>query len=716
MSQTFQQSRRDFLKASALTGSALVIGFTLPVTGRRAQAAGDFAPNAFLRVDAAGGVTVVCGLSEMGQGVLTAIPMLVAEELDADWSRVAVQQSPADAAYINPVFGFQGTGGSTSVMGHWEPMRKAGAAAREMLVAAAAARWGISAGECGTEPGVVTGPGGRRAAYGELVADAAALPVPAEPKLKDPKDFRLLGQPLPRLDSPSKVDGSGQFGLDVRLPGMLTAVMARPPVPGAKRVKVDESKARAVPGVRDVIQLPQGVAVLADGYWQALTGRDELVIEWDKGEFAGVTTGTVSKRLHDALGRDAAVARNDGDVSVAAARRVEATYEVPYLAHACMEPMNCTAWVKADEAEIWAGTQGQGPHQGAVAGITGLPPEKVKIHTTYLGGGFGRRFAGDFIVAATLLSKQAGKPVKLAYTREDDTRAMYFRPASVVRFNAGLDESGKPVSFSARVACPSVMIAAGFATELPKGVDGAAVEGIEEFFYGVPNVRVEYVREEPGYQVWFWRSVGHSQNCFFLESFVDEMAHATGQCPYRFRRELLADQPRQRGVLDLAAEKAGWGEPLPEGVHRGIALTHSFGSYVAEVAEVSVGADGRPTVHRVVAAVDCGHVVNPQIIRRQIESAIVYGLSAAFHGRIDLKDGEVVQGNFDDYPVMRMRDMPKVEVHIVPSTEKPSGIGEPGLPPAAPAVCNAIFAATGERVRTLPIDPASLAGKVRKAG
>jgi isoquinoline 1-oxidoreductase beta subunit len=711
MTQTFQQSRRDFLKAGALTGTALVIGFTLPVTGRRAQAAGDFAPNAFLRVDADGNVTVICGLSEMGQGVLTAIPMLVAEELDADWTRVAVEQAPADAAYINPIFGFQGTGGSTSVMGHWEPMRKAGAAAREMLVAAAAARWGVAAGECGTEPGAVTGPGGRRAAYGELVADAATLPVPAEPKLKDPRDFRLLGQPLPRLDSPPKVDGSGQFGLDVRLPGMLTAVMARPPAPGAKLVKVDDSKARAVPGVRDVIQIPQGVAVLADGYWPALTGRDELVIEWDKGGFAGVSTDSVSKRLHDALGREAAVARSEGDVSVAAARHVEATYEVPYLAHACMEPMNCTAWVKADEAEVWAGTQGQGPHQGAVAGLTGLPPEKVKIHTTYLGGGFGRRFAGDFVVAATLLSKQAGKPVKLVYTREDDTRAMFFRPASVARFRAGLDEAGQPVSFSAKVACPSVLIAAGFATELPKGVDSPAVEGIEEFFYGVPNVRVEYVREEPGYQVWFWRSVGHSQNCFFLESFVDEMAHAAGQDPYRFRRALLAEQPRQRGVLDLAAEKAGWGDPLPSGVHRGIALTHSFGSYVAEVAEVSVGADGQPTVHRVVAAVDCGHVVNPQIIRRQIESAIVYGLSAAFHGRIDLKDGEVVQGNFDDYPVMRMRDMPKVEVHIVPSAEKPSGIGEPGLPPAAPAVCNAIFAATGKRVRKLPIDVALLAAK-----
>ena len=711
MTRSFQQSRRDFLKAGALAGSGLVIGFTLPVTGRRAHAAGDFRPNAFLRVDASGNVTVVCGLSEMGQGVLTAIPMLVAEELDADWTRVRVEQAPADKAYINPVFGMQGTGGSTSVMGHWEPMRKAGAAAREMLITAAASTWGVAAGDCRTEPGAVVGPGGRRLGYGDLAYKAGALPVPAEPKLKDPGTFRLLGTSLRRLDSPPKVNGSATFGMDVRLPGMLTAVMARPPAPGAKLVSVDESKARAIPGVRDVIRIPQGVAVLADGYWQASSGRDALVIEWDKGRFAGASTEKISKQLHDGLAREGAVARADGDTLVAVARSIEATYEVPYLAHACMEPMNCTAWVRADGAEIWAGTQGPGPHQGIVAGLTGLPPEKVKVNTLYLGGGFGRRFAGDFIVDATLLSKAAGKPVKLVYSREDDTRAMFFRPLSVTKFKAGFDAAGKPVSFSARVASPSVTIAAGFATELKDGIDDEAVDGIRQFAYDVPNVRVEYVREEPGYQVWFWRSVGNSQNYFFLEGFVDEMAAAAGKDPYEFRRDLLAGQPRHRAVLELAAEKAGWGKPLPAGVHRGIAVAHSFGSYVAEVAEVSVGDDGAVKVHRVVAAADCGQVVNPQIVRRQVEGAIVYGLSAALYGRIDIKDGEVVQGNFDDYPVLRMREMPKVEVHIVPSGEKPTGIGEPGLPPAAPAVCNAIFAATGQRIRKLPID----AGLLKKA-
>jgi isoquinoline 1-oxidoreductase beta subunit len=708
MKMTFEQSRRDFLKTTALAGGGLVIGFTLPMSGRFAQAAGDFRPNAFLRVDPAGKVTVVCGLSEMGQGVLTAIPMLVAEELDADWATVSVEQAPADKAYANPVFGFQGTGGSTSVKGHWEPMRKAGAAAREMLVAAAAAAWGVAPADCRTEPGMVVGPGGKKLSYGELAERAGALPVPAEPKLKDPKAFRILGTPTRRLDSPPKVDGSGRFGLDVQLHGLLTAVLARPPSPGAKLVSVDDSKARAVPGVRDVIQIPQGVAVLADGYWQALSGRDELALVWDKGEFAGVTTDSVSQRLHDATGREGAVARADGDVSVATARSIEATYEVPYLAHACMEPLNYTAWVKADEAEVWAGTQAPGPHQGIVAKLTGLAPEKVKVNTMYLGGGFGRRFAPDVLIAATLLSKASGKPVKLVYSREDDTRAMYYRPAAVTKLKAGLDEAGKPVSFSARIATQSLTIGAGFATELKDGIDDEAVEGIKGFFYDVPNVRVEYVREEPGYQIWFWRSVGSSQNYFFLESFVDEMAAAAGKDPYEFRRGLLADKPRHRAVLELAAEKAGWGKPLPAGMHRGIAIAHSFDSFVAEVAEISVGDDGAVKLHRVVAAVDCGQVVNPQIVKRQVESAIVYGLSAALHGRIDLKDGEVVQGNFDDYPVLRMKDMPKVEVHIVPSTEKPTGIGEPGLPPAAPAVCNAIFAATGKRIRRLPADAGML--------
>jgi len=706
MSAKFVPSRRSFLKGSAAAGGGLVIGFVLPAAGRLAEAAAPFQPNAYLRIASDNRVTVVCGLSEMGQGVLTAIPMLVAEELDADWSKVRVEQAPVDKAFNNPIFGMQATGGSTSVRGHWEPMRKAGAAAREMLLAAAAETWKADKADCRTVDGMVVHKSGKKLPYGRLVAKASKQPVPANPKLKDPKDFKLLGHGLRRLDTPAKVNGSAKFGLDVRLPGMLVAVMARPPVPGGKALSVDDSKARSIRGVRQVIQIPQGVAVLADAYWPAKQGRDALEIKWDDGPNAGLSSEGVTKMLAEATTVEGKVGRNEGDIhSVAAAKAIESQYEAPYLAHACMEPMNCTAWVKPDGVEIWAGTQSQGPSQGILGQVAGVAPGKVKVHTMYLGGGFGRRFAPDFTIGATLLSKISGKPVKLVYTREDDMRAYFYRPASVTRFTGGLDAEGKAVAFSARVASPSIMEGSGFMKIPPTGVDQFAVEGIADLPYDIPNLRIEYARREPGVQVWFWRSVGHSQNIFFSESFIDELAHEAGKDPFEFRRSLLGKQPRYKGVLEAAADKAGWGNPLPAGVHRGIAVAQSFGSYVAEVAEVSVGADGKVKVHRVVAAVDCGMTVNPEIIGRQIESAIVYGLSAALYGRISFKDGRVEQGNFDSYPVLRMNEMPQVEVHIVPSGEKPGGIGEPGLPALAPAVTNAVFAATGKRIRRLPIDP-----------
>jgi len=705
MTAAFKSSRRDFLKASGL-----VIGFTLPVGARLAYAAEtQFKPNAYLRIGSDNVVTVVCGLSEMGQGVHTAIPMLVAEELDANWSRVRVVQAPVDEAFANPIFHTQATGGSTSVRGHWEPMRKAGAAAREMLVAAAAATWKVDASQCRTEKGVVHGPGGKQLSYGELATRASKQPVPKEPKLKDAKEFKILGQGLRRLDTPQKVNGSGKYGMDVRLPGMLTAVMARPPVPGGKAVSVDDSKAKAIKGVRQVIQIPQGVAVLADGYWPAKKGVEALEIKWDDGPNAALSSDGITKMLTEATQQEGKVGRNEGNVgSVSAAKTIEAVYEAPYLAHACMEPMNCTAWVKPDGVEIWAGTQSQGPNQGILSHVASVDPKQVKVNTMLLGGGFGRRFAPDFTIAATLLSKIAGKPVKLVYSREDDMRGYFYRPASVTRFAAGLDADGKPVSFTARVATPSIMEASGFMKLPPNGVDEFGVEGVEDVPYDFPNLRVEYSRQEPGVQVWFWRSVGHSQNIFFSESFVDELAHAAGKDPFEFRRSLLSKQPRYKGVLELAAEKAGWGKPLPQGVHRGIAVAQSFGSYVAEVAEVSIQPDGRPKVHRVVAAVDCGQTVNPQIIARQIESAIVYGLTAALYGKITFKDGKVEQSNFHDYQMLRINEMPKVEVHIVKSTEAPGGIGEPGLPALAPAVAGAIFAATGKRVRKLPFEPGQL--------
>ena len=707
-------TRRSFLQSSS--GAVLAIGFSLPAVSQRLAVAGSArvsgALNAYLRIAPDNSITVVCASAEMGQGVLTAIPMLLAEELDADWSRVGVVQAPVDAAYANPMFGMQATGGSATIRGFWEPLRKAGAAAREMLVAAAAAQWKLDAATLRTENSHVIAPKGSKLSYGALTSLAAKLPVPVQPKLKDPKDFKLLGKPLKRLDTPAKVNGTGRFGIDVQVPGMWVAVMARAPQPGAKPTRFNEAAAAAVAGVRQVLVIPSGVAVLADGFWAAKSGRDALQIEWDLGAHAALSSAGVSDMLATAADQADALSRDEGNVRDAAANSalaVDALYEAPYLAHACMEPMNCTAHVRDDEVEIWAGTQSQGPAQGILGPLAQVAPAKVKINTLLLGGGFGRRFAPDFMIDATLLSKLSGKPVKLIYTREDDMAAGYYRPASVARFEGALDERGIPTLLKVGVGSPSIMAASGFMTIPDSGVDRFALEGIADHPYDIAHQRIAYGRTEPGPQVWFWRSVGHSQNVFFMEGFIDELAAAAKQDPYLFRRALLSRQPRCKGVLELAAERANWGKPLPPGMARGIALAQSFGSYVAQVAEVSVAADGTPKVHRVVAAVDCGMVVNPEIVRRQIEGAIAFGLSAALHGRITLKEGRVEQSNFHDYPVLRMPEMPRVEVHIVASREPPGGIGEPGTPPIAPAVVNAIFAATGKRLRALPIDRAALA-------
>jgi len=711
-------TRREFLQASG--ASALVVGFSIPAatraaTGAPVAGAAPFAPNAYLRITPDDRVTVICGSSEMGQGVLTAIPMLVAEELDADWKKVVVEQAPVDTAYANPAFGMQATGGSTTIRAHWEPMRKAGAAAREMLVAAAAAQWKVGAAECRTEAGQVIHKSGKKLRYGQLVAAASAMPVPEAPQLKDPKDFRILGKPTKRLDSAAKINGTAKFGIDAQVPGMLVAVMARAPQPGAKATAVNDTKAKAIKGVQQVITLPTGVAVLATGYWAAKQGRDALDVTWDLGKLASLNSDGVFDMLRDGANNADAIAKDVGnlkDAAAGSAQTFDAVYEAPYLAHACMEPMNCTAWVRGqgDDAtvEIWAGTQSQGPAQGILGQVAQVTPAKVKVNTLLLGGGFGRRFAPDFAIDATLLSKISGKPVKLIYTREDDMAAGFYRPASLAKFEAGLDAQGKPTFLRVDVGSPSIMAASGFMKLPPNGVDNLALEGINDNPYDIDASRIAYGRVEPGPQVWFWRSVGHSQNIFFIEGFIDEMAARAKKDPYEFRRSLLTKQPRYKAVLETAAQKAGWGQPLPAGVHRGIAVAQSFGSYVAEVAEVSVAADGTPRVHRVVAAVDCGLTANPLTIARQIEGGIVFGLSAALYGRISFKDGRVEQGNFHQYPVLRLNEMPKVEVHILRSTENPGGIGEPGTPPIAPAVVNAIFAATGQRIRKLPIDPAQL--------
>ena len=695
-------TRRGFL---AGTGAALVVGFTLPLSGRALAATeSSFTPNAWLRITPDNRITVICGSSEMGQGVLTAIPQMMAEELDADWNAVSVEQAPVSTAFNNPAFGMQATGGSTTVRGHWDVIRNAGATARAMLMAAAAEQWKVPVAECRTAMGEVIHSSGKKLSYGALAEAASRQKPPEKVALKDPKAFKIIGQRKKRLDTVGKTNGTTQYGIDVNLPGMMVAVMARAPLPGAKVVKVDDTGAKAVKGVKQVITLPSGVAVLASGYWAAKKGRDALKVDWDLGEKTGLSSAKVSAMLTEGASKPGAVAKQEGASDAKADRMLEATYEAPYLAHACMEPMNCTAWVKSDAVEIWAGTQSQGPVQGILSQVASVDPGKVKVNTMMLGGGFGRRFAPDFVIDATLLSKMSGAPVKLIYSREDDMAAGFYRPASVAKFTGGLSADGKATLLKVSVGSPSIMAASGFMKIPESGVDSFAMEGIADHPYDMVNQRIDYGRQEPGPNVWFWRSVGHSQNIFFMEGFIDEMAAAAGKDPYEFRRSMLDKQPRYKQVLELAAQKAGWGAPLPAGVFRGIAVAQSFGSYVAEVAEVSVGQDGAPRVHRVVAAVDCGMTVNPTIIERQIEGAIVFGLSAALYGKITLKDGRVEQSNFHDYPVLRSNEMPKVEVHIVASTEKPGGIGEPGTPPIAPAVANALFAATGKRLRSLPFD------------
>jgi len=717
MTATGQFSRRDFLKTGAAAGAGLTLAVYLPGCTREAAVADaavakpTFLPNAWLRIGPDGWVTVMVDRSEMGQGVDTALPMLVAEELDADWKRIRVEHAPPGKEYVNPMFGLQGTGGSTSVRAAFKPLREAGAKARAMLVSAAAAEWGVDAGGLRTEKGQVIGPDGKRLSYGALADKAATMPVPETVALKDPKDWKIIGTSVGRLDLVSKVTGRAGFGIDATAPGMLTALVARPPVFGGKVKSFDAAAAKASPGVKDVVQIGSGVAVVADTYWNAKKGRDALKVVWDEGALAKTSSESIRAQFVSLANRPGVTARSDGNAAGAlakGAKKIEAVYEVPYLAHACMEPMNCAAHVRADGVTIWAPTQyqwglGLGA-QGIASKLTGLPEDKVEVHTTYLGGGFGRRFELDFVIEAVEVSKAVHAPVKVVWSREDDIQHDFYRPSTYNKLAAALDEAGAPIAWTHKIVGPSIFsrFEAVFGP-MPKGIDGSSVEAAVDMPYLVPNVKVDWVRADVGVPVGFWRSVGNSQNAFIVESFVDELAHAAGKDPFEFRRGLLEKHPRHKAVLELAAEKSGWGQPLPAGRARGIALQESFGSMVAQVAEVSVSPENKVKVHRIVCATDCGTVVNPDIVVAQMESAIVYGLSAALSGEITIKDGRVVQTNFNDYPVLRMHEMPVVEVHLVKSTEPPGGVGEPGTPPAAPAVCNAIFAATGKRVRRLPI-------------
>lgn len=720
MSEIIKLSRRELLKAGALLGGGLVLACHLPLGMRAAQAAGTgiFAPNAFLRIGSDGSVTVIVNKSEMGQGVYTSLPMLIAEELECDWQQVRVQASPVAPEYNHATYGpIMVTGGSTSVRTEWERLSKAGAAAREMLVAAAAKAWQVKPAACRAQDSMVHGPGGKHLGYGELVEQAALLPVPQEPKLKNAKKHTLLGKPIKRLDSPAKINGTAIFGIDVAAPGMLTAVIARPPVFGGTVKNFDAKKALAVPGVRQVVAVEAGVAVVADSFWPAHKGRELLEIVWDDGQWANIDSPAMHAEYAKLAATPGAQAHSAGDAMAEldkAARSLTAEYEVPYLAHATMEPLNCFVDLQPDSCLIRTGTQFQTVDRDAAARVAGLKPEQVTLETTYLGGGFGRRAcpASDFVIEAVQVAKAVKKPVKVVRSREDDMRAGFYRPMWYDRINGCLDGQGKPLAWHHTIVGQSIIAGTSFEKGMVKdGIDKTSVEGAADLPYIMPNLLVELHTTRNGVPVLWWRSVGHSHTAFVVESFLDELAHAAGQDPYQYRRVLLAKQPRHLRVLEAVAKKAGWGRPLPAGVGRGIAVHESFGSFVAQVAEVSLTPQGQVRVGRVVCAIDCGRIVNPNTIAAQMEGGIIFGLSAALHGAITLKNGRVEQGNFDGYPLVRMDSAPRIEVHIVASDEPPGGVGEPGVPPLAPAVANALFAASGARVRSLPVTP----DKVRAA-
>jgi isoquinoline 1-oxidoreductase beta subunit len=712
--------RREFIKTGAAIGGGLLVSLYSPVTGGPTSVSAaeekGVALNAFVRIGTDESVTVISAHSEMGQGIYTSLPMLLNEELEANWSNIRVESAPVDKVYNHPLFGMQMTGGSTTSPAEWKRYREMGATARLILVAAAAAKWNVEAASCHVEKGVVIhAASGKRATYGSLADAAAKLTPPANVPLKSPKDFTLIGKSTHRLDTPSKVNGSAQFGLDVIRPGMLTAVVARPPVFGGKVAKLDASEALKVPGVKVVEQVPSGVAVIADHFWPAKLGREKLKVEWDLGPNADLSTEKMLRDFAATALKPGAIARKTGDPQAAlktAAKTITAEYDVPYLAHACMEPLNCVVDLRADSCEIWTGTQFETADRASAAQVVGLPPEKVQIHTTLLGGGFGRRAnpASDFVVEAAHVAKIAKAPVKVVWTREDDMRGGWYRPMWHDRFVAGLDASGDPIAWTHTIVGQSIAQGTPFAAFMIKdGVDSTSVEGAADILYGLPNLQVDLHTPQIGVPVQWWRSVGHSHTGFSVEAFFDEVAHAGGKDPYELRRKLLANQPRMRAVLELAAEKANWGSKLPPGVGRGIATHFSFNSYVAQVVEASVAKNGEVRVHRVVCALDCGLVINPDTVRAQMEGGIIFGLTAALKTEITLKDGRVEQSNFHDYEMLRISESPKMEVHIVPSGENPTGVGEPGVPPVAPALANAIFATTGKRVRRLPIRASDLA-------
>ena len=703
-------SRRTFLVTSAAAGGGLLLGVYLPRSiGAKAQVAdGIFAPNAFLRIRPDDSITLIMPQVEMGQGTYTSMSMLIAEELEVDLVKVILEAAPpSDKLYANPLLGFQVTGGSTSVPGFWEPLRRAGATARVMLIHAAAVQWSVDPASCRAEKGEVVSPTGQRLNYGALVDAAAKLPVPDKVALKDPKDFTLIGTPAKRLDTPEKVNGKAKFGIDAMIPGMKFATVAACPVFGGKLKSVNDSKAIAIKGVHQVVRIDNAVAVVGDHMWAAMQGLAALDIEWDEGPNANVSTESIVEQMARASQHDGVVARSDGDVAKSmptAAKRIDAVYEMPFLAHAAMEPMNCTVHVTKDSCDIWVGIQVVSRAQATAAEVTGLPPERIQVHNHLIGGGFGRRLDVDGITQAVAIAKQVDGPVKIVWSRKEDIQHDVYRPYYYDRFTAGFDAQDRLVAYHHRVTGSSIL-ARWAPPAFVNGLDEDAINGAaKEMPYAIPNILVDYVRDEPpGLTTGWWRGVGPTHNVFVVESFIDELAVETKKDPVEFRRSLLGKQPRVLGVLNLVAEKAGWGTSLPDSVGRGVSVQFAMGTYLSQVAEVEVSKEGEVKVRRVVCAVDCGQIVNPDTIVAQIEGGIIFGISAALWGEITLRGGRVEQHNFNDYRVLRINETPLIEVHLVKNTEAPGGIGEPGTIGVAPAMANAIFAVTGKRVRKLPI-------------
>lgn len=702
-------SRRQFFKVGISTAGALALGISVPTVHRRAIA--DTAatePNLidiWLTISPDDQVTVAIANSEMGQGVYTSMAMLVAEELEVDWKSINSTMAPAGTAYKNLMFGMQATGGSTSIRWAFEPLRNVGAAARLMLIQAAADRWNVPAGQCTAKNGVVShSESGRTLRYGEVVAEASTLPAPTDIALKSPDQWRILGTSVKRLDTPVKVNGSAQFGIDVEIPDMLVATVMACPTFGGKLQSVDETPALKVKGVQKVLKLEDAIIVVADTYWPAKKGLAALKPVWDRGDNAGRSNENYRQELLEAIKNDAPVAHEQGDTNTVLANGsniVKAVYEVPHLAHATMEPMNATVRIDSDGAEIWAPTQGPGIIQQVAAGVLQLKPEQIKVNTTFLGGGFGRKFEMDFVVQAILATKMTGVPIKLIWSREEDMRHDFYRPASVSSFTAALGEDGFPLAWHNRIACPSILSRV-FPNWVKDGIDPQSVEGATELPYAIENQRIEYQITETGLPVGFWRAVGNSQNAWFVQSFVDELSNAAGIDPYIYHMKLLEGHPRHQAVLKAAVEGSAWAD-RSSNRPMGLAVHSSFGSYCAMVVELLPDIQSRLKIRHISSAIDCGIALNPDTVVAQIESSIVYGLTAAYYGDITIEDGAVTQSNFPNNPMLKLEQMPEVDVAIVNSGESVGGIGEPGLPPLAPALTNAIFAGTGKRIRRLPL-------------